>query len=131
MSVWVDSVFSVDDGYMQTSFRLAAQMMEAGEDYDAQVDYIVRMRLPATTVPAGGKKSWDMGGFKLRTRMNPASTEQESSVILSLINEIRQKMAINIDAAPAFNKKVPAEDEVRTAGGKRCIWQWEVTMLGT
>jgi hypothetical protein len=61
MSVWAESVFSVDNGYMQNSFRLAAQMMEAREDDEAQMDYTIRMRLPASTVPAGGKKTWDMG----------------------------------------------------------------------
>jgi hypothetical protein len=119
MSVWADSVFSEEDGFMQNSFRLAAQMLEAVDEGEAQLDYNIRMRLPASTVPAGGKKTWEMGGFKLLTKLKPASVEQENKVVLSLIHEIRQKLAINIDPALAFNRKVPTEDEVGRPGGRK------------
>jgi hypothetical protein len=75
----------------------------------------VRMRLPSSIRPADAKKTRDMGGFRLKRRMKPASVETESRVILSLLNEIRVKTAINIDAAPSFERKIPAPLDVRVA----------------
>jgi hypothetical protein len=45
--------------------------------------------------------------------MKPAMPDKESEIILSLVNEVRAKLAINIDAAPAFNRKTPEITDVR------------------
>jgi hypothetical protein len=88
-------------------------MIEASPEEEAQVDYRVKMRLPAATRPAAGKQIWDMGGFRLRKGMKPATPDRESEIILSLVNEVRAKLAINIDAAPAFDRKIPEITDVR------------------
>jgi hypothetical protein len=113
VAVWADAVFSEEDGYMQESFRKAAQMIKAGPEEEGQMDYRVKMRLPAATRPAAGKQIWDMGGFRLRKGMKPATPDRESEIILALVNEVRAKLAINIDAAPAFDRKIPEITDVR------------------
>jgi hypothetical protein len=92
---------------MQESFRKAAQMLEAGPGDEAQGDYRVKMRLPAATTLAAGKQTLDMGGFRLRKGMKHAAPDKESEVILSPVNKVRAKLAFNIDAVPAFDRKIP------------------------
>jgi hypothetical protein len=113
VAVWADAVFTEEDGYMQESCRKAAQMLEAGPGDEAQQDYRIKMRLPASTTPTAGKQTWDLGGFRLRKGMKPATPDKESEIILSLVNEVRAKLAINIDAAPAFDRKTPEITDVR------------------
>jgi hypothetical protein len=98
---------------LRDTFRVATKQLEAGEGEAAQVDYRARMRLPASTSPADGKQIWEMGGFRLKTVLRPATVETEASVILSLMEEIRSKLAINLDAAPSLERKVPAVNEAR------------------
>jgi hypothetical protein len=55
----------------------------------------------------------EMGGLRLKKKLRPATVETEASVILSLMEEVRIKLAINVDAAPSLERKVPAAIEAR------------------
>jgi hypothetical protein len=47
-----------------------------------------------------------MGCFNLKKRVAPASPEKEAEVMLALLNEVRSKMAIDLDPTPSFDRKV-------------------------
>jgi hypothetical protein len=88
------------------------QMLLGDSTVDMQEDYIRRMRLPASLAPADGKKCWAMGGLNLKKKVAPATPEKEAEVVLTLLKEIRSKMAIDLDAAPMFHRKVNTEQIV-------------------
>jgi hypothetical protein len=119
LAMWSDCVFKEEDGLMRGSLKRAAKLLEAGEGMEAQPDYRARMRLPASTRPAEGKKVWEMGGFSLRKSLRPASAETEADLILGLLEEIRAKMAINLDVAPSFDRKLPAANEARAVRSEK------------
>jgi hypothetical protein len=102
---WAEDAFGEEDGLMKESMAKGLQLLEdtTGE---RQEDFTQRMRLPTSTSPADGKKSWEMGGFSLKKTVAPTSPEKEAEVILALINEVRSKMAIDLDSAPSFDRKV-------------------------
>jgi hypothetical protein len=102
---WAEDVFGEEDGFMKESVARGYKLLEDATE-DRQGDYRRRMRLPASLSPADGKKCWEMGGFNLKKRLTPASPEKEAEVVLALLNEVRSKMAIDLDPTPSFDRKV-------------------------
>jgi hypothetical protein len=50
-----------------------------------------------------------MSGFDLPMSIQPTSEDAEKEIITSLINELRTGLALDLDPAPSFDRKMPAE----------------------
>jgi hypothetical protein len=106
VSAWIDEGYGEDEGYLVESFRLANETLVAHNDDDLQEDFTVRIRLPTTNDLRKGKRCWVMGGFTVKKSIKPADSCTEAEILLSIIEEIRGKMAINLDPAPTFARVV-------------------------
>jgi hypothetical protein len=51
-----------------------------------------------------------MGGFGLKTQVQPISEQNEKDIICTLIGELRKGLALNLDVAPVFDRTVPVRD---------------------
>jgi hypothetical protein len=74
-----------------------------------QADYERLLRLPKEANWPSGKISWAMSGFDLPMAIQPTSEDAEKETITSLINELRTGLALDLDPAPSFDRKMPAE----------------------
>jgi hypothetical protein len=66
------------------------------------------MRLPTAAKWPATKAMWVMGGFKLAKEIEPVSVAMEATLILSLIEELRKGLALELDQDPSFDRLVPA-----------------------
>jgi hypothetical protein len=121
VSAWIDEGYGEGEGYLVESFRLANETLVSHDDDDLQVDYTVRIRLPSTNDIRKGKRCWIMGGFTLKNTIRPADSCTEAEILLSIIEEIRGKMAINLDPAPTFARVVEIPAAAEQEGSKRYL----------
>jgi hypothetical protein len=89
--------------------------MMPGSDVDCQVDYARKLRLLTTTNWPTAKIVWTMQGYKLVNKIKPTSSRREATVILSIISEIRQKLAVNFLDCPFFESYTGVALEERAA----------------
>jgi hypothetical protein len=75
---------------------------------EAQADYERTLRLPTSAKWPATKATWVMGGFKLAKSIEPVSVATEARLILSLIDELRKGLALELDVDPTFDRLVPA-----------------------
>jgi hypothetical protein len=121
VSAWIDEGYGEDEGYLVESFRLANKTLVAHNNDDLQEDYTVRIRLPNTNVLRKGKRCWIIGGFTVKKLIKPADLCTEAKILLSIIEEIRGKMAINLGPAPTFARVVEVPAAAEQEGSMRYL----------
>jgi uncharacterized membrane protein YgcG len=92
------------------SFQLANYLISPKVGEVGQVDYERVVRLPATTSWPSNKITWIMGGFGLKTQVQPISEQSEKDIICTMIGELRKGLALNLDVAPVFDRTLPVGD---------------------
>jgi hypothetical protein len=108
VTTWASKVFGNDGLYLGRSFDLANELLAPKVGAEAQTDYERTMRLPTSSKWPARKAKWVMGGFKLAKEIEPVSVAMEAALILSLIEELRKGLALELDQDPSFDRLVPA-----------------------
>jgi hypothetical protein len=104
---WSKYYFSNDQHYLATSHELAAAALsELGEEKQplhAEIKY----RLPGRAGPGGNNNTsilWVSRVRDLPERIRRADCNTEKRIILSIISELRVKMALDLDSNPTFER---------------------------
>jgi hypothetical protein len=106
ISAWIAGTYYEEEEYLADSFILANEAMVGENDDDAQDDHTIRMRLPASNDPRKGKRTWIMAGFYVKKIIKPADSGMEAEIVLSIIEGIRSRLAIDLDPSPSFDRRV-------------------------
>jgi hypothetical protein len=111
-AAWATHVFGQSQCYLRNSFNTANDIMaEAGCD-GTQAVFVTRYRLPT----AGRTyTTWISGGLScLPNKERPANEKAEQLLVTSLIAEIPVSLAVDLDPAPSFERRVGSK---KMAGG--------------
>jgi hypothetical protein len=103
VTTWASRVYGNDGLYLGRSFEIANKLLAPKMGAEAQVDYERTLWLPTTTKWPATKATWVMGGFKLAKAIEPVSVAMEATLILSLIEELRKGLALELDVDPTFD----------------------------
>jgi hypothetical protein len=112
---WAKALFADSDQYLEESYKEALKEMEPGSDADCQADYTRKIRLPCSTEISATRTVWLMKGFRLAKKIMPTSSGREATIVLKMISELRQKLAMNLSDSPSFCRKEVAVKESVTA----------------
>jgi hypothetical protein len=77
----------------------------------------IRYRLPGRSAPGSSNKIsiiWQGGKGEAPTSMRAATCEAEKKVVVSTINELREKMALDLDSSPAFERGLVLQVRAKT-----------------
>jgi hypothetical protein len=109
VTAWADKVYGEGGRLLSSSFRMANHLLSPRTGEIGQADYERLLRLPKEANWPSGKISWAMSGFDLPMAIQPTSEDAEKEIITCLINELRTGLALDLDPAPSFDRKMPAE----------------------
>jgi hypothetical protein len=109
--VWSDSYYRGMEGYLEESTISALATIkylgtDNREDWEER-----RIALPCKE---GGKQAWSSGGKDSRAMpcsVRPLTVSLEKKVIGNIINEIRSKLALDLDPTPCHERTVGAQSK--------------------
>jgi hypothetical protein len=104
VAAWFKHVYGDSEQFLAKSFEAATKLLQG----TGQTDYARRVRLPMGIVVPPTKMMWSMEGFKLKNRVLPISSSTEAGLVLSIIDELRTNLALEIDPAPSFDRAMKA-----------------------
>jgi uncharacterized membrane protein YgcG len=108
VTTWASMVYGNDGLYLGRTFEIANELLAPKMGAEVQVDYERTLRLPTTPRWPATRATWVMGSFKLARAIKPVSVAMEASLILSLIEELRKGLALELDVDPTFDRLAPA-----------------------
>ena len=86
---------------------------------EAQVEVSARLRTSANLSGGTAQKIWATGGNSaLPNGSGPTTEEQESRVIQALVNDIKTKLALNLDDSPVTSRKLSRKE---SGGGDKLL----------
>jgi hypothetical protein len=94
----------VENKYLEESHKIAREVLQDQGEGSAKYRNQSRYVLPANN--PSGKRVWKSGGEDSRampSRIRPLTHNMEMKVVISLIEELRSKMALDLDTAPSFD----------------------------
>jgi hypothetical protein len=103
---WCAKVFGEEGLFLSKSFEKAEVLVatvKSGDD-GPQVDHKSLMRLPVSTDWPATRELWTMGGFHLVTKVKPISSDMEAKIILTIIEELRSQLALDLDPSPILDR---------------------------
>jgi hypothetical protein len=98
---WSDDYFKNEMAYLDASMKLARDIIEE-QGRDRRVVEFRRMLLPDMQAKCG-RKAWNSGGegsSELPGELMPMTSEQERRWLSGIIDEIRSKLALDLDPVP-------------------------------
>ena len=105
---WVNSAAEEEDVLRVSNDEALCSIMENGHR-GSQLEHRSRIRLPVSMSSLAPKKTWSTGGnTSLPCATSPATETQERTVMVALIQEIKTKLAINLDEEPVTSRKLTA-----------------------
>jgi hypothetical protein len=107
VSSWCELNFKDEDWYLADSYRLAGSVLSCNDESDAQLDYSVMLALPGRAGPNGqpGKRMLLRSeGWQLPKRIKPASPAQEKELVLSVLSELRGRLALDLCPEPVLDR---------------------------
>jgi hypothetical protein len=102
---WSDDYFKNEMAYLDASMKLAREIIEE-QGRDRRVVEFRRMLLLDMQAKCG-RKAWNSGGegsSELPCELMPMSGEQERRWLTGLIDEIRTKLALDLDPVPNLER---------------------------
>jgi hypothetical protein len=96
---WSDYYFSEEDCYLEATTALARELLNEQGSGSKQAREFRRMLLPDKTTTCG-RKAWNSGGYyspELPTIIRAMTTSNEKRWMISLVSEIRTKLALDLD----------------------------------
>jgi hypothetical protein len=102
--MWTDDFYGREDDYLEESTRAAINIIASdGEEFATELEER-RMRLPGRD--GMERQIWRSRGadLKIPVKVKPISQSKEKELISSIIAEIREKQAINMDPSPSFER---------------------------
>jgi hypothetical protein len=109
VTVWASRVFGEEGKFLTSSFKIANFLLNPKRGEEVQQDYEKLVRLPTSTTWPSAKVAWVMSGFDLPIQIQPTGEMAEKEIILSIINELRTGLAVDLDPAPTFDRMVPVD----------------------
>jgi hypothetical protein len=105
INCWIENVFAGDDWYLADSFRLARSIVTCENKDDCQTDYSTTLRLPMSWKTPDSKISYKSAGWdNLPKKIKPANSAIETSVVSSLLSELRTRLALDLCLEPSFER---------------------------
>jgi hypothetical protein len=106
LMAWSDDYFSDEDGYLEATTALVRELLNDQGSGSKQAKEFRRVLLPdkGTT---NGKKAWNSGGYfspELPTIIRAMTTSMEKKWMTSLVDEIRTKLALDLDPNPTLER---------------------------
>jgi hypothetical protein len=108
---WADSYYGEDQYLEATAKRAKEILLESGSNL--VTCELVRFQLPARPV---GVKTWASGGEdadKFPATINPLTRKREKAYVTTLIEEIREKLALDLEPNPSLEKTLGAQSRPR------------------
>jgi hypothetical protein len=109
VTVWAAKTFGEDGNFLTNSFKLANYLLAPRMGADCQTDYERLVRLPVAAKWPSNKASWVMSSFDLPLAIHPTTEGAEKEIIMSVINELRTGLALELDQSPSLDRKMPAK----------------------
>jgi hypothetical protein len=114
---WAARYFGSDRCYLTESFKTTNSILEKTGVGSSQREVKSRILLPA---PDGSYQAWFSDGLaSLPEKVKPAPKEAEHRLIPSIIAELRRGLAIDLEPAPAFERK--SAQTVAAAAGNHTL----------
>ena len=108
VAAWAANVATVEDNFMADSHKTAVgSLLEGGRG--EQAEYSLKLRMPVNLAAHGEGKTWASEGWgQLPIEVRPASAATEKKVVTALLEEICDKLAINLDIYPSLGRESAA-----------------------
>jgi hypothetical protein len=106
VSSWCDNVFKDKDWYLADSSRQARAFLTCKDDEDAQEDYSVMLSLPGKAGQNGltnKRLQYKSDWWHLPKKIKPASGAQERELVLSVLLELRGRLALDLCPEPVLD----------------------------
>jgi hypothetical protein len=108
---WADSYYGEDQHLEATAKKAKEILLESGSNL--MTWELVRCQLPCRPV---GVKTWASGGEeadKLPASINPLTRNKEKAYVTTLIEEIREKLALDLEPNPSLEKTLGPQSRPR------------------
>jgi hypothetical protein len=106
---WAEAYYK-DDQFMEETSKIARQiMMEAGSNLSTWE--LIKTQMPCKIHPTG-MRTWASGGEdadRLPTAIRPLTGNTEKAYITTMIGEIRDKFALDLEPHPCFEKTMGSQ----------------------
>jgi hypothetical protein len=107
LAEWCKFYYSDDQHHLATSHELATAALSALGEGKQPLHAVIKYRLPGRAGPGGISNTSILWVSKVRDlpeRIRRADCNTEKNIILSIISELRVKMALDLDSNPAFER---------------------------
>jgi hypothetical protein len=117
LNTWMDEYYGSSATYLEEAHKVAREvMLDQGEGRIRELESR-RYTLPADNPT--GKRVWASGGDDCKAmpcKIKPLTHNMEMKAIISLIEELRGKLGMDLDTAPAFDRTLGSQ----TRPKKKC-----------
>jgi hypothetical protein len=120
--VWSEDYYQGADSYLDDTFAAAvAALKNSGEWQQLNIE-IRRTRLPSYHKNEGEWKVWSSGGTLLcdaahakvlPTSIKPATVVVETNIITCLLQELRTRLALDLDPNPTFERGLGLQSKIK------------------
>jgi hypothetical protein len=104
---WCKYFYTEDQHHLATSHEMAAAALSSLGEGAQPIGAEIRYRLPGRAGPNGNTNNsvlWVSRARSLPERIRRADCNTEKNIVLSIIAELRVKMALDLDSNPAFER---------------------------
>jgi hypothetical protein len=104
---WCKYYYTEDQHHLATSHEMAAAALHSLGEGDQTLGAEIRYRLPGRAGPGGSTNTsvlWVSRIRNLPEKIRRADCTTEKNIVLSIIAELRVKMALDLDSNPAFER---------------------------
>jgi hypothetical protein len=102
---WAQVYFKNCDSLLSNSLELAEQEIKGRGEGGLQSGFRRRLRLPSSP-GCVSMTTYEVGGASeaISAAIRPPTRHEEAAIISSIITEAREKLAVDLDPAPSFDR---------------------------
>jgi hypothetical protein len=103
---WAMKTLCGEDWFPTDSFRLVETLLTTDCETKQQGDYSTMLRMP-TSMSSDNMSTWRSAGWTdLAKEVMPLSATNKKKIVLSLLEELRVKQALDLHTMPSFERSI-------------------------